>query len=247
VTSSARPQKAAILLARRIVQDVVREGHLPGTLLPPEKQMLQHYEIGRSTLREALRLLEFQGLITLKPGPGGGPVVQRPDAKHLTTTLILLLQVSEAPFRVIIEARSALEPMIARLAAERISGEDLQTLAGTIDQMNAALDDQYAFLEANKTFHYTIAHASGNTVFAYIVESLLGILDGTVLGFDLSGRRNRQIIAEAHESIFRALEARDPDTARAMMEKHIRAYASYAKRTHPDLLDSVPAWERSLG
>src|SRR6476619_2287481 len=128
--TSTRPPKAALLVAQRIVQDALREGRKPGDLLAPERTMLEKYQTGRGTLREALRLLEFQGVIALKPGPRGGPVLQDPDASHLASTLVLLMQLKDAPFRSIVEVRTAMEPMISRLAAERMSEESLAELGG---------------------------------------------------------------------------------------------------------------------
>ena len=61
----SRPPKAAMLVAQRIVRDIMRSGMSPGDLLPPERIMIETYETGRGTLREALRLLEFQGVISL--------------------------------------------------------------------------------------------------------------------------------------------------------------------------------------
>src|SRR5215469_10118495 len=92
---------------------------------PPERAMLETYATGRGTLREALRLLEFQGVIALKPGPGGGPILLNPAASHLASTLQLLMQLSQAPYRVVVEARLALEPAISRAAAEQISDASL--------------------------------------------------------------------------------------------------------------------------
>ena len=192
-----------MLVAQRIVQDAVRGGLKPGDLLEPERTMLEKYQTGRGTLREALRLLEFQGVITLKPGPRGGPVLQNPDAAHLGSTLVLLMQLQAAPFRNIAEVRSALEPMISSLAATRMTDETLVELRGTVDQMRTEMDDQYSFLDANKRFHDIIAWSSGNTLFGYIIESLLGIMDGTRMGIDYPGFR-RQAILKAHEEIFGA-------------------------------------------
>src|SRR5258707_5101191 len=119
-----RPQKVAVHVAQRIVQDVARDQLEPGDLLPPERVMLEKYEIGRGTLREALRLLEFQGVITLKPGPKGGPVLCNPDPSHLASTLVLLMQLKRAPFRSIVEVRVALEPLMSFLATQAIGDDD---------------------------------------------------------------------------------------------------------------------------
>src|SRR6476620_2833092 len=107
-----RPPKAAMLVAQRIVRDAIRDNLKPGDLLVPERTMLETYDTGRGTLREALRLLEFQGVISLKPGPGGGPVLMSPPASHLASTLMLLMQLNKAPYQSIVEVRNAVEPMI---------------------------------------------------------------------------------------------------------------------------------------
>jgi len=238
-----RPQKAAMLVARRIMRDVIKGGLKPGDLLMPERTMLEQYQAGRATLREALRLLEFQGVIALKPGPRGGPVLQDPDASHLASMLVLLLQLKQAPFRSIVEVRSALEPMISRLAAERISDEALAELGETIDLMRAHPDSQEVFLNANKRFHDVIAWSSGNALFGYIIDSLLGIMDGTVIGIDYPGPR-RAAVVKAHDEIFQALRTRDPVLAERRMREHIDAYERYAKRKYPEVLDRVIRWDQ---
>src|ERR1700677_3831179 len=109
------------------MSDVARRGLKPGDFLPAERSMVETYGVGRGTLREALRLLEFQGVISLKPGPGGGPILQDPSGTHLASTVVLLLQMKQAPFRAVVEVRSAVEPMISRLAAERMSDRSKST------------------------------------------------------------------------------------------------------------------------
>jgi DNA-binding FadR family transcriptional regulator len=234
-----------MLVAQRIVRDVVRGGLKPGDLLPPERTMLDKYETGRGTLREALRLLEFQGVIALKPGPRGGPVLLDPDASHLASTVVLLMQLKEAPFRTIVEVRSAMEPMISSLAATRISEESLKDLQLTIDQMRDNLGDQHIFLDANKRFHDIIAWSSGNALFGYIVDSLLGIMDGTVIGIDYPSPR-RSAILKAHEGIFEAISGRDETLSESLMRRHIDEYVRYAERKFPEVLGQVIQWDRSL-
>ena len=137
-----RPEKIAVVIARQIMSDVARRGLKPGDFLPAERTMVETYGVGRSTLREALRLLEFQGVISLKPGPGGGPILQDPSGADLASTMVLLLQMKQAPFRTILEVRSAVEPVISRLAAERMSDEALDRLAESLSSMRRNLDDR---------------------------------------------------------------------------------------------------------
>lgn len=243
VEPAQRPPKAAMLVAQRIVRDSLRENLKPGDLLLPERTMLEKYQTGRGTLREALRLLEFQGVISLKPGPRGGPVLQSPDAAHLASTVVLLLQMNQAPFRTIVEVRSALEPIISSLAAERMSDESIEELNGTIEQMRQEMDDQHSFLDANQRFHDVIAWSSGNTLFGYIVDSLLGIMDGTALGVDYP-RHRRAAILIAHEEIFEALKSRDPKASEARMRAHIEEYERYAERKYPQVLKETIPWDQ---
>ncbi|WP_211225732.1 FadR/GntR family transcriptional regulator [Nocardioides alkalitolerans] len=242
-SAAQRPPKAAMLVAQRIVQDALRAGLGPGELLEPERTMLEKYQTGRGTLREALRLLEFQGVISLKPGPRGGPVLQNPDAAHLGSTLVLLMQLRSAPFRNIVEVRSAVEPMISNLAATRMTDEELTALRGTVDQMRDEMDDQYSFLDANKRFHDIIAWSSRNSLFGYVIESLLGIMDGTVIGIDYPGYR-RTAILKAHVEIYEALAARDPEASEARMREHIEAYERYAERKFPQLMGETIPWDQ---
>jgi GntR family transcriptional regulator, transcriptional repressor for pyruvate dehydrogenase complex len=242
VTVGKRPAKAAMLVAHRIVRDIVRGGLRPGDLLPPERTMLADYDTGRGTLREALRLLEFQGVLTLKPGPRGGPVLLDPDASHLAGSLVLLMQLKQAPLRTIVEVRTALEPMISALAAGRIADPSVAELAGAVDAMRDRLGDQDAFLDADKRFHDVIAWSSGNALFGYLVDALLGVMHGTILGIDLPSARRAATLA-AHEGILAAIRARDPAAAEARMRAHLDDYVRYAEQRFPEVLDEVIPWD----
>ena len=239
--SPLRPTKTAMLVAQRIVADINARGNVIGDRLPPERIMLEKYDVGRGTLRESLRFLELQGVITLKPGPGGGPVVIQPDATALATSLTLLLQFAEAPFRTIAEARLGLEPMMAQLAAERMDEECMLALKQSVDTMHDNLGNQSVFLEENKRFHDAIAHGSGNAMFGYLVDALLGILDGSAIGIDYPEVR-RSAVHKAHLRIYETIESRDPAAAAAAMHDHVQEYVRYAEKKFPDVLNAPIVW-----
>ena len=239
-----RPQKTAMLVAQRIASDINARGNVSGDRLPPEKAMLEQYGIGRGTLRESLRFLELQGIIVLKPGPGGGPIVQKPDSSSLATTLTLLLQFENAPFRTIAESRAGLEPMMARLAATRMTKDLKEQLTESVEVMRTDIGDQKVFLEMNKRFHDVIAHGSGNAMFGCLIDALVWILDGSAIGIDYPEKR-RAAVLEAHQRIHDAIIAGDADQADDAMQHHIDEYLRYAERKFPEVLAAPIVWDGS--
>lgn len=232
------------MVAQQIVRDIQREGIAIGGALPPESQMLDQYQVGRGTLREALRFLELQGALSLKPGPGGGPRVALPDGQTLANTLLLTLEFADARFWSVTEARSGIEPLMARLAAARMKPSEVNELAQTIHAMEDHLDDEPTFLEANHRFHQKIAHASGNGVYALLIDALIDILDGTHFGVTY-GAHNRIPILEAHRRIYQAITDNDGDLAETSMAAHMSEYLNYIELKFPDALQAPVRWEYS--
>ena len=243
MTNSIRPQKMALIVAQRIVRDIERDGLGPGDKLPPERLMMETYEAGRGTLRESLRFLELQGVLSFKPGPGGGPVIEKPTADNLATTLTLLLQFDGAKYQVIAEAREAFEPVMAQLAASRITPERLVELEQTVTDMADGLEDVEAYLDANRRFHNVIAWASGNALFGHLVDVMGGAMDisGAAQGIQYPTKR-RQAVLKAHQEIFEAIRNSQPERAEKSMRAHIDEYLLYASRKYPDALDKPIRW-----
>ena len=157
-------------------------------------------------------------------------MLRTPDGSHLASTVVLLMQLQGAPFRTIVEVRSALEPMISSLAAERIDhGVPRRAAPTRSTRCTGTWTTRTSFLDANKRFHDVIARSSGNALFGYMIESLLGIMDGTALGVDYPTHRRGAIVV-AHEEIFEALKARDAEASEALM-----------RRAHRGLRASTPS------
>jgi DNA-binding FadR family transcriptional regulator len=239
-----RPQKTATLLAQRIVGQITDRKLAPGASLPPERQMLEEFGVARGTLREALRFLEIQGVLTIRPGPGGGPTVNDVEPRSLASVIALLLQLSHAPFSTILEARQLLEPGTAAMAAERASRAEVAALQASLDAMEEKLDDLEAFLAENRNFHDITAQASGNRLFELLLRSLSWITDASVLGVDYDDKRRRGILA-AHEKIYDAIKARDPVAAEEAMRGHMDEFARYINRHYSSVLKKPLRWDQT--
>jgi GntR family transcriptional repressor for pyruvate dehydrogenase complex len=241
-----RPKKTAMLLAQKIVGEITDDGLESGTPLPPESQMLAEYGVARGTLREALRFLEIQGVITIKTGPGGGPVVGQADSRALGSMIAMLLQMHHTPFRAIVEARQVIEPVLAAKAALRVETAELVEIHNSILRMEENLDDLDFFLEENQNFHSLLALAAGNQVFGLMIQSLNWITDGSPLGVDYP-RAQRESVTKEHRRIYHAVESHDPEQAEASMRVHLGDFARYLDRYYASVMDAPVRWEQVSG
>src|SRR6185369_12916329 len=106
-----RVLKTAEVVALEIVRSIVEQGLAPGDRLPLETEMLAHYRVSRSSLREALRLLETQGLIAIRPGPGSGTVVGKAAPHNLGRTMTLFFHMSHVTYNDLLDAWTSTEPL----------------------------------------------------------------------------------------------------------------------------------------
>jgi DNA-binding FadR family transcriptional regulator len=238
---SSRSMKTSERVARELVNHIVDNDLAEGTKLPNEKQLVEVFEVGRTTLREALRLLETRGVITVRPGPGGGPIVRRPRADDLREGLTLILQFSGGSLKDVLDARTALEPMMARLAAERITDEQVDELAASVQRMRDGSDDHDIFLSENQFFHAKIAEVTGSGVLQAFNDTLKSIADGVVVGVEYTARR-RLAVAAAHEKVVDALRTHDPDAAAEAMRAHVGEAGEFWNRKYPDLISRPVRW-----
>lgn len=237
------PAKTSEIVARRIADEIVRKQMVPGDRLPPETEMMESFDVGRSTIREALRLLETRGVLVIKRGPGGGPVVRRPRPEDLSEGLTLLLQLEGASLRDVIDARQALEPTLARLAAERVTEDELDAMEGTVVRMREAAGDHEVFLEQNWVFHKLISQAARSVPLQAFVDSLKSIWDGAIGGVTYSAHQHERV-ANAHELIISALRARDPEKATSSMNAHLAEAAAYWARQYAGIMEQPLRWVR---
>ncbi|WP_436777425.1 FadR/GntR family transcriptional regulator [Yinghuangia sp. YIM S09857] len=238
---SLRGPKTSQRLAHVLAQPILSGTVPPGERLPNEQAMMALYGAGRPTVREALRLLEARGLITLKTGPGGGPIVRRPPKDSLSEALSLVLQVEGASFADVTDARMALEPVLARRAAERIDDARIAELEDSVAQLRANRGGHEVFVTQNQRFHGLVAEAAHSVVLDVFVSTLKAIADGVRVGVQYSARK-QSAVADAHQAVIDAFKARDPDRAEAAMREHLAEAERYWRHRYPELMTRPVQW-----
>jgi GntR family transcriptional regulator, transcriptional repressor for pyruvate dehydrogenase complex len=227
----------SVLLAEAIADAIVSRGLRPGDRLATEAEMIAEYEVGRATVREALRMLEAQGLIEVRVGAGGGPFVARPDPHGLARILSLQLRMSDATLREVLDARLVVEPALAGQAARRRRDGHVAALRANQRELEAAPRGSAGFLRANEEFHALIADASGNRPLAALWSALAAIADGHEAGVRYPLAAFGAMIA-AHRKITEAIAAGDADEAIRATTVHLAATQAYVARYYPSLIDN---------
>jgi len=241
-SGNGRGAKMAIRVAQGIVREIAARHLLPGAKLPPEHEMVERYGVARATLREALRFLELQGVLTIKPGPGGGPVVGEPHTRNLASTLALMLQFLDAPFRSLIELRQVISPGMAAMAAANARHDDLERMRECIAKLRSHINDRAIYMDENRKFHDLVAWASGNPAIGLLVTSVHMITNSSGIEPSYTDREQRYHI-ETYETLYQAIASRDAARAQKVMEDFIGRSDAYLEKRHPALMRKRIVWE----
>ena len=210
-TNSIRLPKIADVLADKLRTQILREHLEPDTPLLSEGELVETYRVSRATVREALRLLETEGLITIRRGSRGGISVARPDNSVLSRTIAMHMALDHTTVRSFMEFRKVIEPAAARLAAAQagdLAVAQLVELAGTYGDSDA------------KDFHRALGDVVDNGLFRLMLTTLDAVLELHVpfehlTSEDVSQQRR------AHLKIARSIASGDGDAAAAAMLKHL--------------------------
>jgi GntR family transcriptional repressor for pyruvate dehydrogenase complex len=201
------------------VRDLITSGRLKvGDRLPAERDLAKILQVGRSTVREAIRALESLGILQARSGEGtflvANPAEQRPDL--LTVDLFR----SWDNQRKLFEVRMVIEPDLAALAARRATTRHIERMREVLDDQDQLIQQGENGIKADTTFHFLLAEASGNDILLRIMEGLMERLQETrEASLNTGGRPVRSL--KQHRAILRAIEARDPEMAEQRMREHI--------------------------
>ncbi len=214
-----RGSSAFRLIAQELEQQVLA-GDLPvGSVLPGELSLASRFNVSRSTVREAIRLLEQLGLIRREEGRNK-LTVTAPGHKEIGERMRTAFILQDTTFEQLWEVMTAIEPMCAMVAAQKASAHDLELIADNLARTEAAVKSPATIVELDIEFHNLVAAATGNSALS-LSRDTVGELFYPAFNLVMTRLNAGSRLLLAHRKIFEALQARNAADARSWMEKHI--------------------------
>ncbi len=201
------------------IQRLILEGELrPGDRLPTERELAERFGVSRTSVRDAIRMLELMGLV--EPRQGEGTVVRDLSPDAIVTPLASLLVRSRDLLADLLDVRKMIEPHLAARAAVHATEEEVARLGAILERQRAKVAQGELAVEEDSEFHYTIATASRNRVILRILDVLMDLLKTSrERSLQVPGRLQRSL--EGHARILEAIRRRDPAAAEAAMRRHL--------------------------
>lgn len=220
--------------AREILRDNLRRlilsGEIaPGQLLPSERSLVEEYNMSRGSVREAIREIEVEGLIEINRGRFGGSRVIVPRRDRLMHLVDIFVRANGVSLSSILECRSAIEPMMARLAVRHMTPEAMERIEALHEKFTNSIDDIKTYRQTNYDWHREIARLSGNEPLLAIIEPVLSIASNSIEYEKVTTPENRRRAISAHEDVMAAFRVQDAEGAALAMEAHLLSYSRIAR------------------
>jgi DNA-binding FadR family transcriptional regulator len=233
-----RQPRLADMVASILRDRIVNGDIADGAMLPKQDELLQEFRVSRPSLREALRILETEGLLTVRRGNVGGAVVQVPHAESAAYMFGLVLQSRNVTLQDLADAIRHIEPAAAVLCAQREDRDStvVSGLRAILSESTEAVDDGVRFTELSRRFHEEFVSQCGNDTLILLVGSLERMWSAQEhqwaqraqrAGAYPQHRAVRDVLA-AHKRILSAIEQGNPDRVARIVREHLRESQRFA-------------------
>ena len=211
---------------RRLYEDIVQEFHSlirqgvlqHGARLPSERMLAEQFNVSRSSVREAIRSLELQGLVVSRRG--SGTFINTEAIETVVALIASTLSAGNETLKEIFEVRHLLEPQIAAVAATRAGQDEVQRLAEILEEQQQQLERGETGVDADTAFHFALASATHNSALVKVVSAVEDILHRSRdRSLQEAGRAKRSLAS--HHQILEKIRCGDAEGAREAMEYHL--------------------------
>lgn len=220
LTQVAQP-RAHEYVAEQIRRVILLRLAAPGGRLPYEQELAAALGVSRTTVTQALRALEQEGLVEVRRGRGGGVFTRVVSTDGEDPEVARELRDTRGEILAAAEARAMVEPAVAALAGERMTGDALERLEALNSEMRASGADDHRFMGADTAFHMALAAAAGNPLLADVMERIRLALTRALEVLPDSPAWHERSIAQ-HAELIAALRAGDGPAARRAAARHLK-------------------------
>lgn len=251
IDNSAQPfraPKTAELVARELRNRIVRGELREGETLPAESDLMSQFSISRPTLREALRILESESLLTVTRGSREGPRVHLPDPRVAARHFGLVLQSRGTTLEDIYNMRLLIEPSVARVLALNATTQAVETLRTIVDDQRRSISDSVAYSQAGVRFHKALIELTGNRALVLSMAILNHVFErhiSTAAISDVAIRadaESKEKTIRTNERLIALIEQGKGEEAGKFWHEHLEAAAKIIRTSYPlkmsiDMLD----------
>lgn len=205
----------------------------PGDKLPPEIEIAQQFNVGRQSIREALRILELSGFITIQKGGGGGAIIKDTISSTISELFLDAFMLEKITLEELTIARFEIEKIVLKYAIENADASDIEALEKNISETRAKIENDTPAVDENIRFHKLLAKASKNHLFVIVVEAVTAAIRHFLSGLEPDSESsdsekwynenimNSKNTLAYHEDILKAVIEKKLDAAIDILEAHL--------------------------
>jgi DNA-binding FadR family transcriptional regulator len=203
------------------VKTLIFDGTLkPGDRLPSELELAKQFGVGRQSVREALRLLELSGFVSIQKGYGGGPVVKDTISTRIRNLYLDAFRMEKITVAEFTSARLAIEKAILDEVIDKADDSDIKRIQANLAEAEELVADKKMATDENFDFHALLARASKNKVFI-ILEKSINAIHRNLRSRSTADYKTTRNAVEAHQKILDAIINKDREKAIKLLDQHI--------------------------
>jgi DNA-binding FadR family transcriptional regulator len=217
------------------IKSLVFKGILKaGDKLPSETELARQFSVGRQTIREALRVLELSGFLTIQRGATGGAIITNTISDAISTSFIDAIQMKPITIDDLTVARLEIEKLVLSHVISNADDSDVERLQENILTAKRKIESNLQAFSENVQFHRLLASVSGNYVFVLVVESIMAVVADFLSRLEPDLEKSKQVV-KSHEDILNAIIGRKSDEAIILLENHLLEIESWLQASDSEL------------
>ena len=216
---------------REIKKLIEREGLNPGDMLPSEPEIAKRLAVSRTTVREALRILEIAGIIETRQGKGS--VILEPNIGFIKETMARLINDQSTEFDYLMQTREVLEPVVVSYAAREASKESIRRMEESLLAAEEEIANGGSGVEGSIRFHHEIVSSISNIILSSITNMVINLIErSTHLTFNIPSRPGFSLTE--HKKILNSIKEGNSDAASQFMKEHLESVKSNLEKVLAD-------------